>query len=236
MKKEKNKEKEEIIIELKDVWKTYNMGEVQVHALRGINLKVRKGEFLAIMGPSGSGKSTAMNMIGCLDIPTKGDIYLSRKNIAHLEESDLAQIRGKKIGFIFQKFNLLNTLTAKENIMLPMRFQDTPRGEIEKKAEELLTMVDLGDRMNHQANEMSGGQQQRVAIARSLANDPEVVLADEPTGNLDSTTGEKVLDFLKKLHSEKGTTVVMVTHDKRVAEQADRIEYLMDGQITKIRR
>ncbi len=222
-----------IIIELKNVWKTYQMGEIQVHALRGLTLKVFKGEFLAIMGPSGSGKSTAMNMIGCLDVPTKGEIFLSGKDISHMSESNLAQIRGRKIGFIFQTFNLLNTLTAKENIKLPMTFQDIQSEDREKKAEQLLEMVELGDRMDHKPTEMSGGQQQRVAIARSLSNSPEVVLADEPTGNLDSKTGERVLDFLKRLHKEKGTTIVMVTHDRKVAEQSDRMEYLKDGIIVK---
>ncbi|MBU0666132.1 MAG: ABC transporter ATP-binding protein [Nanoarchaeota archaeon] len=221
------------MIELDNVWKTYKMGTVEVHALRGMSLKVKKGEFLAIMGPSGSGKSTAMNMIGCLDIPTKGEIKLLGRDISTLHESDLAQIRGKKIGFIFQKFNLLNTLTAKENIMLPMTFQGIPREEREKKSEELLGLVELKDRMDHRPNELSGGQQQRVAIARSLSNSPDVILADEPTGNLDSTTGERVLDFLKKLHKEKGTTIVMVTHDKKIAEQAERIEFLKDGSIVK---
>ncbi|MBC8500818.1 MAG: ABC transporter ATP-binding protein [Nanoarchaeota archaeon] len=221
------------MIELKNVWKTYQMGEIQVHALRGLTLKVFKGEFLAIMGPSGSGKSTAMNMIGCLDVPTKGEIFLSGKDISHMSESNLAQIRGRKIGFIFQTFNLLNTLTAKENIKLPMTFQDIQSEDREKKAEQLLEMVELGDRMDHKPTEMSGGQQQRVAIARSLSNSPEVVLADEPTGNLDSKTGERVLDFLKRLHKEKGTTIVMVTHDRKVAEQSDRMEYLKDGIIVK---
>lgn len=224
---------DEIIIELKDVWKTYKMGEIEVHALRGLTLQVKKGEFLAIMGPSGSGKSTAMNMIGCLDVPSKGTIYLSKEDISNMRESDLAQIRGKKIGFIFQTFNLLNTLTAKENIKLPMTFQDIPAEERDRKAEELLKLVDLGDRMDHKPSELSGGQQQRVAIARALSNNPEVILADEPTGNLDTSTGHKVLDFLKKLHKEKGTTIVMVTHDRRVAEQAQRIEYLQDGIIVK---
>ena len=225
--------KDDIIIELRNVWKTYKMGNLEVHALRGINLKIKRGEFIAIMGPSGSGKSTAMNMVGCLDVPTKGDIFLSGKNISHLEESDLAQIRGKKIGFIFQKFNLLNTLSAKENVILPMRFQNKFGEELKKKASKLMDLVDLKDRMDHKPGELSGGEQQRVAIARSMANDPEVILADEPTGNLDSTTGTKVLDFLKKLHKEKGTTIIMVTHDKKVAEEADRVEYLKDGQIVK---
>ena len=227
------KTKCEKVIELKNVWKIYEIGDVKVEALRGMDLTVNQCEFIAIMGPSGSGKSTAMNMIGCLDIPTKGNIFLSGKDISHLSESELAQIRGKKIGFIFQKFNLINTLTALENVMLPMTLQDIPAAERRAKAIKLLESVDLGDRMNHLPNELSGGQQQRVAIARALANDPEVVLADEPTGNLDSKTGENVMQFLQKLHDEKGTTVVMVTHDMNVAKHAERIEHLFDGAIVK---
>ncbi|MBN1645920.1 ABC transporter ATP-binding protein [Candidatus Woesearchaeota archaeon] len=219
------------MIELKDVWKIYDMGEVKVNALRGLNVKVYKGEFLSIMGPSGSGKSTAMNMIGCLDVPTKGDVFLSGKNISYLTESDLATIRGEKIGFIFQKFNLINALTAKENIMLPLLFQDMPVDERKKRAEDVLQMVGLGDRMDHRPNELSGGQQQRVAIARALATDPEVILADEPTGNLDQKSGASVMDFLRQLHKDKGTTIVMVTHDKNVAGKADRVEVLIDGAI-----
>jgi len=221
------------IIELKDVWKIYKMGDVEVTALNGLNLIVRKGEFVSIMGPSGSGKSTAMNMIGCLDIPTKGTIFLEGKDISHLSESNLAQIRGRKIGFIFQQFNLIPTLTALENITLPMIFQNIPRGERTEKAKKLLQMVDLGDRMNHKPNELSGGQQQRVAIARALSNNPEVILADEPTGNLDSRTGSTVMDFLRKLHEHEGKTIIMVTHDEDVAKNADRIEYLKDGKILK---
>ena len=221
------------VIELRDVWKTYTMGENQVHALRGISITVKEGEFVAIMGPSGSGKSTAMNMIGCLDIPTKGAVYLSGKDISHLSESDLAQIRGRKIGFIFQKFNLINTLTARENIMLPMIFQGIAEDERYRRADALLALVDLADRADHRPNELSGGQQQRVAIARSLAVEPEVILADEPTGNLDSRTGASVMDFLKKLHKEKGTTIVMVTHDEHVAKNAQRIAVLKDGQFLK---
>jgi putative ABC transport system ATP-binding protein len=219
------------VIELRDVWRTYRMGDAEVHALRGINLKVRKGEFVAIMGPSGSGKSTAMNMVGCLDIPSRGEVYLDGHNISRLHESDLAQIRGRKIGFIFQKFNLINTLTAKENIMLPMIFQGIPEHERHRRANVLLKLVDLEQRANHRPTELSGGQQQRVAIARALAVEPEVILADEPTGNLDSKTGASVMDFLKKLHKEKGTTIVMVTHDEHIAHNAQRIEMLRDGQI-----
>jgi putative ABC transport system ATP-binding protein len=231
LKPTKKSGKDDVIIELRDVWRTYKMGDSEVHALRGINIKVRKGEFVAIMGPSGSGKSTAMNMVGCLDIPTRGEVFLSGKNISNLHESDLAQIRGKKIGFIFQKFNLINTLTAKENIMLPMIFQGIPEHERQKKANTLLKLVDLELRADHRPGELSGGQQQRVAIARSLAVDPEVILADEPTGNLDSKSGASVMDFLKKLHKENGTTIVMVTHDEHIAHNAQRIEMLRDGQI-----
>jgi len=223
----------DIIIELADVWKIYKMGETEVTALAGLNLKVKKGEFLAIMGPSGSGKSTSMNMIGCLDVPTKGHIYLDGKDISTLSESDLAQIRGKKIGFIFQQFNLIPTLTALENITLPMIFQNEPRDKRVEKAKALLEMVNLGDRINHKPNELSGGQQQRVAIARALSNSPDVILADEPTGNLDSKTGDTVMDFLKKLHKEQGRTIIMVTHSEEVAMNADRIEFLKDGKITK---
>lgn len=221
------------LIELKNVWKTYRMGEVEVHALRGIDLTVRKGEFVAIMGPSGSGKSTAMNMIGCLDIPSKGMVRLAGQDIARLGESNLAQIRGQKIGFIFQKFNLINTLSAKENVMLPMVFQGIAEDERHSRAEELLAMVDLGDRMHHKPSELSGGQQQRVAIARALAVNPDVILADEPTGNLDSKTGDTVMDFLKNLHEKEGTTIVMVTHDMHTAGHANRVAYLKDGKIVK---
>lgn len=218
-----------IIIELDDVWKTYKMGQMKVHALRGLSLKVKRGEFLAVMGPSGSGKSTFMNMVGCLDVPSKGTIYLMGKDISKMEESELAQIRGKTIGFIFQKFNLLNSMTALENVMLPLTFQNISRGKRQKIAKDFLTLVNLGDRLSHTPNQLSGGQQQRVAIARALANSPEVILADEPTGNLDSRTGESVLEFLQKLHNEKKTTIVMVTHDERIAKHAQRIVYLKDG-------
>jgi putative ABC transport system ATP-binding protein len=185
------------------------------------------------MGPSGSGKGTSVNMIGCLDIPTKGKIYLDGKDISKLTESELAQIRGKKIGFIFQKFNLINTLTALENVMLPMTFQNVPINERKKRATELLELVGLGERLNHKPTELSGGQQQRVAIARALANDPKVILADEPTGNLDSKMGNVVIEFLTKLNKENGKTIILVTHDENIAKYADRIEFLKDGRIIK---
>ncbi|MBW2981479.1 ABC transporter ATP-binding protein [Candidatus Woesearchaeota archaeon] len=225
------KKDKKTVIRIENVWKTYKMGEVEVHALRGMNFLVEKGEFVAIMGPSGSGKSTAVNMVGALDVPSKGEIFLEHRNIAHLSESELAQIRGKKIGFIFQQFNLIPTLTAKENVMLPMIFQGIPLAERKQRAEKLLNMVDLGERMNHRPTELSGGQQQRVAIARSLANDPDVIIADEPTGNLDSKTSKLVVDFLCQLHKKEKKTIIMVTHDIEVAKCAERIERLKDGVI-----
>jgi len=223
----------DIIIKLENVWKIYKVGDIEVNALCGIDLEIGKEEFVAIQGPSGSGKSTAMNMVGCLDKPTRGRIFLEHRDISKLSESDLAQIRGKKIGFIFQQFNLINTLTALENVTLPMIFQNIPREERIAKAKRLLEMVELSDRIYHKPNEMSGGQQQRVAIARALVNDPDVILADEPTGNLDTKTGENVLGFLKRLHEKEGKTIVMVTHDSRLAKEADRVAYLKDGQIVK---
>lgn len=232
----KSAKKGEVIIKLDNVWKTYKMGDTLVHALRGCNFHVNQGEFVAIMGPSGSGKSTMVNLVGCLDIPSKGEIYLKHQNIAHLAESKLAQIRGQTIGFIFQQFNLINTLTALENVMLPMTFQGVPRSKREQEARRLLELVDLGDRVDHRPTELSGGQQQRVAIARSLGNDPEVVLADEPTGNLDSKTGMSVMDFLERLHTEQKKTIVLVTHDQKLSRRADRVSYLMDGSIIKEER
>ena len=226
----------ENVIVLKNVTKYYQMGENIVKALDGINIHVEKGDFVAIMGPSGSGKSTGMNLIGSLDLATHGSIYLDGIDIEHLEESELAQIRGRKIGFIFQSFNLIPNLTAKENIMLPMLFQDTSREHREKKADELLNLVELEDRADHYPNQLSGGQQQRVAIARSLANDPEVILADEPTGNLDTRTGEMVMKFLEDLNS-KGKTIIMITHDpEKAISHARTIYWLKDGKIEKVTR
>jgi len=222
------------LIELKNVARYYTMGENLVKALDNVNISIGKGDFVAIMGPSGSGKSTGMNLTGSLDHATKGEIYLDGENIEELGESELAQIRGKKIGFIFQQFNLIPNLTARENVMLPMLFQDIDREEREKRAEKLLRMVGLEDRMDHQPNQLSGGQQQRVAIARSLANDPEVILADEPTGNLDSKTEGKILDFLTELN-KKGKTIIVVTHAPEIAENyANTIYWLKDGKIEKV--
>ncbi len=226
----KNIEKKNPIIKLEDVWKIYKMGDVEVPALRGMSLEVYPGEFVAIMGPSGSGKSTAMNMVGCLDVPTKGHIFLDNKDISKMKESDLARIRGKKIGFIFQSFNLMQNLTAIENVMLPMTFQGVPGAIREERAAGFLKLVGLETRMTHKPTELSGGQQQRVAIARALSNDPEVILADEPTGNLDSKTGVEVMEMLANLHKKEGKTIIMVTHDNNIGKHAERIVRLKDGK------
>ncbi len=222
------------LIELKDVTKHYYMGDNVVKAIDGISLAIEEGDFVAIMGPSGSGKSTMMNLVGSLDLATEGDIYLGDIDIEHLEESELAQIRSKKIGFIFQSFNLIPNLTAKENITLPMLFQGMEKEEREEKAESLLSLVDLTDRAEHYPNQLSGGQQQRVAIARALANNPDVILADEPTGNLDTKTGEKVMAFLEKLN-KKGKIIIIVTHDSHLAQEHAKIIYwIKDGKVEKV--
>jgi len=219
------------IIELKKVEKYYEMGDAIVKALDCIDIEIEKGDFVAIMGPSGSGKSTSMNLIGSLDYSTKGNILLDGEDIQNLDESELAQLRGQKIGFIFQQFNLIPNLTVKENVMLPILFQEIEKEEREKKADRLLELVELSDRSEHYPNQISGGQQQRVAIARALANDPQVILADEPTGNLDTKTGNKVMDFLKKLN-EEGRTIIMVTHDPDLArEYAKTIYSVRDGKV-----
>lgn len=225
---------EDAIIRLKDVWKIYQMGEVEVPALRGIDLAIKKGEFLAIAGPSGSGKSTMMNLVGCLDLPTKGHIFLDGEDIARMSESTLATVRGKKIGFVFQQFNLIQTMTALENVMLPLDFQDVDANAAQSRAAELLELVGLGDRMHHLPSQLSGGQMQRVAIARSLAVDPEIILADEPTGNLDSKTGQFIMDLLSRIHREEGKTVIIVTHDLTLVTYARKIVHLKDGQVDRI--
>jgi len=226
--------KQRTLIQLKNVKKHYFMGDNMVKAVDGITLEIKEKEFVSIMGPSGSGNGTALNLVGSRVIPTSGKIFLDGQDIALFTESELAQLRGRKIGFIFQSFNLIPNLTAKENVMIPMTFQDQSREFSEAKAEELLELVELGDRMEHFTNQLSGGQQQRVAIARALANDPDVILADEPTGNLDTKTGELVMDFLQKLNNE-GKTIIMVTHDPELAkEHSDKIYWLKDGKIEKI--
>ncbi len=223
----------EPVIVLDDVWKRYDMGKAGgLTVLKEIDLKVERGEFVAVVGPSGSGKSTMVNMIGALDIPSYGTIYLDEKDIGKMKESSLVKLRSKKVGFIFQQFNLIHTLSALQNVMLPMEIVDTSEKIARDRATKLLVKLGLGNRLNHKPNELSGGQQQRVAIARSLANDPEVILADEPTGNLDSKTGKFVMDFLGKLNGE-GKTVVIVTHDLNLVQYAKRVIYVMDGRIEK---
>ena len=219
------------VIELRNVWKTYKLGKIPVHALSGVDLKIHKGEFMTVLGASGSGKSTLMNMIGALDVPSKGYIYLDGKDISKLGESTLAQIRGKKIGFVFQQFNLIPILDAVQNVALPMLFQDVP--EKDEKARKLLELVGLKERMEHKPTELSGGEQQRVAIARALANDPDVILADEPTGNLDSNTGKQIMELIGRLQKEEKKTVIMVTHDINLIKYTHRTIYLKDGKIIK---
>ena len=220
------------VIELQGVTKVYKLGAIEVPALHGISLKIQHGEFVGIMGPSGSGKSTLMNMIGSLDWPTEGKIFLDGQDITRISESNLAQLRGRKIGFIFQQFNLLSSLSALENVGLPLVFQGVPQEKRNERAEKVLEMMGLGDRMGHKPNELSGGQQQRVAIARALVVEPEVILADEPTGNLDSKTGEDVMSTLKKLNDE-GKTIVLITHEKDIAAHARRKVFLKDGLVLK---
>jgi len=225
----------EPIIKLDNVWKKYEMGGTEpLIVLKEISLEIKKGEFVAITGPSGSGKSTMMHIVGALDTPSWGKVYLKNKNVSDLSESSLANLRGKTIGFIFQDFNLLPTLTALENVMIPMELLDKSESEAKKKARELLEMLGLGDRLHHKPNELSGGQQQRVAIARSLANNPEVILADEPTGNLDSKTGMFIMNFLGKLNTEEGKTIILVTHDIDLVNYAKRVIHIKDGKIDKL--
>ena len=207
------------------------MDKVELVALKGINLEINRGAFVTIMGPSGSGKSTLLNMIGCLDVPTQGKVFLENKDINTLSEDGLSQLRGKTIGFIFQEFNLLPNLTAIENVMMPMIFQGVPLEEREKKAKEILISVGLEDRIFHQPTELSGGERQRVAIARAFANNPEVVIADEPTGNLDSVTGKKIMEVLTDFHKKEGKTVVVVTHDAKIANYAEKTINIQDGKI-----
>jgi len=223
--------KQETLIRIDGVWKKYEMGKAEpLVVLKNIKLDIKKGEFIAITGASGSGKSTMVNIVGALDMPSFGEVYLDNKDIAKMDESSLAFLRGKTIGFIFQQFNLIPTLNALQNVMLPMEMVDIAEAEAEERATALLKILGLGDRLNHKPNELSGGQQQRVAIARALANDPEVILADEPTGNLDSNIGKFIMDFLGKLNKQ-GKTIVLITHDISLVRYAKRIIYLKDGRI-----
>jgi len=224
-------EKEQVI-RIEDLTKVYQMGEIQVHALRGVSFTVDRGEVLAIMGPSGSGKSTLMNMIGCLDNPSSGDYYLENELVSSLRDDQLALVRNRKIGFVFQKFNLLARATALANVELPLRYAGI-NGDRKKFAQNALEAVGLGDRIYHQPNELSGGQQQRVAIARALVNQPAIILADEPTGNLDTKSGDEIMKLLLELNQTQGTTLLIVTHDPEVAQVAERIIYLRDGAIEK---
>jgi len=219
----------ESIISLQEVSKKYQLGDTEVEALRESNVGISDGEFVAVMGPSGSGKSTLMNMIGALDTPTSGEVTISEEKISGLSEDELALLRSKKIGFIFQQFNLIPSMNATENVALPMLFRGVNKSERTKRAEEILDDVGLADRLHHMPSELSGGQRQRVSIARSLANDPDIILADEPTGNLDTETGEKIMDLLTELN-EEGKTIIMVTHDENDAEYADRIIKIVDGE------
>jgi len=224
-------EKKRKVIELKSLYKTYRAGKVPVTALKNINVDVYEGDFIVILGASGSGKSTMMNMIGALDDPTKGKIYLDGEDVSKFSESELAQARGKKIGFVFQQFNLMPILDAVGNVTLPMTFQNIEEGEREKTARKLLEKVGLGERMDHRPAELSGGEQQRVAIARALANNPEIILADEPTGNLDSKTGLQIMTLISKLQKEEKKTVILVTHDTNLVKYAHRTIILKDGMI-----
>ena len=223
------------IICTENLWKTYQMGAEQVHALRGVNLRIDRGEYVAIMGPSGSGKSTLMNLIGCLDTPTQGRYWLNSNLVSELDDDELARIRNKEIGFVFQTFNLLARATALHNVELPLIYSGTPSAERIERAKAALQAVDLGERMNHKPNELSGGQRQRVAIARALVNNPSIILADEPTGNLDSQTGNEIMKLMEDLHS-KGNTIVLVTHEADIAEHAYRVVHIRDGVVASDER
>jgi len=221
-----------IAILAEDLWKTYEMGGEKLHALRGIDLTIHRGEYVAIMGPSGSGKSTLMNLIGCLDSPTSGSYWLAGRLVSQLDDDELAYIRNKEIGFVFQTFNLLARATALHNVELPMIYNGTPTAERLERAKQALAQVDLSDRMMHKPNELSGGQRQRVAVARALVNHPSILLADEPTGNLDSATGDEIMALFARLH-ESGNTIVLVTHEHDIALHAHRVIHVRDGKVER---
>jgi len=223
----------ESIIKLDKVWKIYDMGSTKIYANKDVSLEIKKGEFVYIIGKSGSGKSTLLNMIGSLDYPSRGKIFLDNKNINDYSESDLAQLRGKKIGFVFQSFNLINSMTALENVMLPMTFQNMDMESKVKRAKSLLDMVEMNHRYNNLPGELSGGERQRVAVARSLANDPEVIIADEPTGNLDSKTGKAVMQMFEKINSQENKTIIIVTHDTDLVKRKShhKVYKISDGEL-----
>ncbi|MCK5282089.1 MAG: ABC transporter ATP-binding protein [Nanoarchaeota archaeon] len=222
------------LLHLENVWKIYKMGEVEVPALKGVTVEIKKGDFVAIIGASGSGKSTMMNLIGCLDMPSKGSIFLKNKDITKLSESNLATLRGETIGFIFQQYNLIHSITAFDNVMLPLEFLEIDDKTAYERAKKILDMVGLSDKTHHLPTQLSGGQQQRVSIARSLAADPEIILADEPTGNLDSVTGKSIMEMFHRLWKEEGKTIIMVTHDLKLAKYAHTTIELKDGEIIRI--
>ena len=218
------------IIETQDLWKTYVMGSEEIHALRGVNIAINTGEYVAIMGPSGSGKSTLMNLIGCLDTPTKGSYLLNGKQVSQMNDNELARIRNEEIGFVFQTFNLLPRASALHNVELPLIYAGVPTKDRQERAKDALRKVELDQRMSHKPNELSGGQRQRVAIARALVNNPSILLADEPTGNLDSKTGVEIMALFERLH-KTGNTIVLVTHEADVAAYAYRTIHIRDGQV-----
>ena len=220
------------LIETRDLWKTYKMGDEEIHALRGVSIQIERGEYVAIMGPSGSGKSTLMNLIGCLDTPTKGSYLLNEKEVAAMNDDELAQIRNQEIGFVFQTFNLLPRATALHNVELPLIYAGVSGKDRQDRARQALEKVDLTPRASHRPNELSGGQRQRVAIARALVNDPSILLADEPTGNLDSKTGNEIMGVFERLHGS-GNTIVLVTHEADIAAYAHRVIHIRDGQVEK---
>jgi putative ABC transport system ATP-binding protein len=225
-----SKKTDRVVVEARQLTKVYRMGEIEVHALRGANLQVQAGEVLAIMGPSGSGKSTLMNILGCLDRPTSGEYELAGEGVAQLNDEQLADIRNRKVGFIFQTFNLLPRATALNNVELPMRYSRNNGHNRKERALEALTSVGLGDRVYHRPNELSGGQQQRVAIARALVNHPSIIMADEPTGNLDTSSGEEIMNLLLSMNQDQGTTLIIITHDPDIANRCQRIVHIRDGR------
>ena len=223
------------IIQTQDLWKTYVMGSEEIHALRGVDLSIDRGEYVAIMGPSGSGKSTLMNLIGCLDTPSKGSYLLNGKQVSEMNDNELARIRNEEIGFVFQTFNLLPRASALHNVELPLVYAGVPSRDRQERAREALRKVELEDRMSHKPNELSGGQRQRVAIARSLVNNPSILLADEPTGNLDSKTGVEIMALFERLHTG-GNTIVLVTHEADIAAHAHRVVHIRDGRVERDER